>query len=292
VDEGENEIGARVMREHVSRALWACWTPVARHAAKHYVAGETLTDALAVARHLADRGRSVTLCYWDSGTERPRDVADRYRAALHEPRAAPFDWYLSIKAPALKYSTELAADVLDDCRAAGVRAHFDAHGPETADATFRLIEGTRSTACSVGCTLPGRWRRSLDDADWATANSVSVRVVKGQWADPGDETRDAREGFLQVIDRLAGRARHVGVASHDPAVARPALERLRAAGTPCELELLYGLPTFDLPDVARELSVAVRMYVPYGHAWLPYCLSNLRNNPGMLRRVLHDVIFA
>jgi proline dehydrogenase len=281
-----------MIREQVSRALWACWAPVARQAARRYVAGDTVADAVGVCRVLVERGCAVTVCYWDGGTERPEDVADEYRAAIRSVRDAPLDWYLSIKAPALKFSAELTSLVLEECRRDGIRAHFDAHGPETADATFHLIEATLVTRCIVGCTLPGRWRRSLADADWAVSNNMNVRVVKGQWHDPGDQARDARAGFLAIVDRLAGRARHVSVATHDPAVARPALERLLSADTACELELLFGLPIGNLLETARALSVPVRMYVPYGHAWLPYCLSQLRTNPGMVGRILHDVVSA
>ena len=100
-----------------------------------------------------------------------------------------------------------------------------------------------ASADNLGLVIPGRWLRSLDDADWAVERGVRVRVVKGQWPDPAAPDRDLRQGFLEVIDRLAGRARHVGVASHDVPTAAEAIRRLRAAGTSCELELLLSLPT-------------------------------------------------
>ena len=144
----------------------------------------------------------------------------------------------------------------------------------------------------AGCTLPARWRRSLRDADEAVDLGLRVRIVKGQWADAGAETKlpdlEIRERFLAIVRALAGRARRVVVATHDPALARPALECLRAAGTACELELLFGLPVRSLLPVARAAGVPVRFYVPYGHAWLPYCLSQARQHPRILWWTMRD----
>jgi proline dehydrogenase len=101
---------------------------------------------------------------------------------------------------------------------------------------------------------------------------------------------DMRAGFLNVVDELCGRARCVAVASHDVPLAREALERLLAAGTPCEMELLYGLPRRAAVAAARELGVPVRFYVPQGKAWLPYVLKQARNNPRVLAWFARDLI--
>ncbi|MBO0720816.1 MAG: proline dehydrogenase, partial [Blastocatellia bacterium] len=167
-------------------------------------------------------------------------------------------------------------------------------GPEAADRTFELIlESARNFPLpGVGCTLPGRWRRSLGDAALAIDAQVRVRVVKGQWADPDHQEIDLREGYLAVIDRLAGKARQVAVATHDPPLAREALGRLLAAGTQCEMELLFGLPLKASLQLARELNVRVRLYIPYGHSWLPYAFSQIQKNPRIIWWVIRDSIWG
>src|SRR5207247_3807890 len=118
-----------------------------------------------------------------------------------------------------------------------------------------------------GTTLPGRWKRSAADALWAAESGLTVRVVKGQWADPSNPAQDLRAGFLEVIDQLAGRAPHVAVATHDVPLAAEAIARLRSAGTSCEMELLHGLPMKASLRLARKLAVNLRVYVPYGKAY-------------------------
>src|SRR5262249_17220395 len=101
---------------------------------------------------------------------------------------------------------------------------------------------------------------------------------------------DARQGFLNVIDRLAGRAPHVAVATHNSRVARESLSRLQKAGTVCELELLYGLPQRRLLKIARRMHVCARLYVPYGHAGLPYRLKNALQHPCVIGWFVRDLV--
>jgi proline dehydrogenase len=114
--------------------------------------------------------------------------------------------------------------------------------------------------------------------------------VKGHWPDPTASGIPAREGFLARIEELAGRASRVAVATHDPVLARASLLRLRAAGTPCELEVLHGWNVGPSVRVAREMGVRVRVYVPFGNAALPYRLSDLRHEPRVVWRALTDTI--
>jgi len=83
---------------------------------------------------------------------------------------------------------------------------------------------------------------------------------------------------------------HVAVATHDLVLARTSLQRLLASDTSCELELLYGLPLAPAIKLARELGVRVRVYVPYGTAWLPYSLPDIRNKPALLWWLARDLL--
>src|SRR5437870_9369637 len=153
-----------------------------------------------------------------------------------------------------------------------------------------LIREAVTRGAPVGCTLPARWCRSLSDVDQAVALGVRVRVVKGQWPDPAGSDPDVQRNFLAIVESLAGRASRVGVATHDPQLARAALAHLCATGTACELELLYGLPARTPLEIARAAGVPVRFYVPYGHAWLPYGLSQARQHPRVLWWAMRDLL--
>jgi proline dehydrogenase len=264
---------------------------LARRAARSYIAGPCLADALTVAEGLSARGLRTTLGYWDAVGTEPQKVFTAYCDALDGLEASRRDSYLSIKLPALGFSRELVEALVLRAKERNIRLHFDAMAPETVDRTWQAIQLAARQGIDLGCTLPARWRRSPDDAEWAARYGLAVRVVKGQWADPTAPHHDARRGFAAVIDRLAGRAKMVGVATHDLTTARAALERLHDAGTPATLELLYGLPMVRQLDLAREFAVGVRVYIPYGEAYLPYCLSQLKRRPWLAWWLVRDAVW-
>jgi proline dehydrogenase len=278
------------MNSKLSKVLWSAWEAVAKRASKAYIAGPDLTDAMITCRRLFGLGFGSTICFWSVETDSPRKIADAYTAALSLFATEKMDCYLSTKLPSLNYDFALLNELLEQARQENTLVHFDSLGHETAARTFSLIAQAARSHSRLGCTLPGRWARSMADADVAIDLGLHVRVVKGQWPAPQRAEIDPREGFLNVIGWLAGRARSVAVATHDPELARSALERLRKAITPCSLELLYGLPMKPLLKIAAELDVPVRVYVPFGHGWLPYSLTQARRNPRVFWWVLRDLI--
>lgn len=215
--------------------------------------------------------------YWNAASEDPERVRAEVMAAAVALSGMRLDAYLSVKAPALGFD-------LGDLPRAGVPVHLDALQPDTVDVQLRL-----AAELGLGVTLPGRWRRSVHDA--ARIDGGRVRVVKGQFPDPdvGREC-DPRAGFLAVVDALKGRASFVAVASHDGPLAAEALSRLRLSGTPCGLELLYGLPV--PPIAASEAGAPIRVYIPYGRAYLPYAIRKVLRNPRSAGWLLKDLVHS
>ena len=257
-------------------------------AGRAYVPGHRLEDALDIAIRLAPEGMASTLGYFHSPGDSPLAVAETTLSIVDavaelEPKA-----YVSIKAPACRYDPNLIASIALRARDKSILAHFDSHEHHTSDATLECVQTSRCAGRPGRHHLAGRWRRSVADAELACRLGVRARVVKGEWADPGEPERDRRQGFLEVVECLAGHVPEVAIATHDPWLARESLSRLLAAGTPCELELLNGLPKRALLPIAREFSVQVRVYIPFGIAWRPYALSKLGDNPRILWWFVHD----
>ncbi|MFV1958266.1 MAG: proline dehydrogenase [Planctomycetota bacterium] len=274
----------RAGKDRLQRAL----EPAAARAARRYVAGTELEDALRLCRALDARGTRSTIGYWNDPTDPVSLVDAQYLACLDALGGSDLDGYLSVKVPALRFDPDLLHPLLRRAAAGGVRVHFDSLGPEHADRTWQVLETASAHHPDLGCTLPGRWRRSVEDVDRAVAGHWRVRIVKGQWEDPDAQGLDPREGYLEVAKRLAGRAHHVAVATHDVALAERVVGVLQAARTPCELELLHGLPMRAARRLARRRRLPLRVYVPYGASWLPYTMDVVRRNPRILGWMLLD----
>jgi proline dehydrogenase len=261
--------------------------PVLSYIAKRYVAGESLQDARRVANQWAKSQIPCTLGYWDNADDTPRETANQYLACIADMQAGE---YISIKLTALDYSQLLLAELAELAEPRGVRLHFDAMDPESAEPTRVAVEQfcQRYPNLSVGYTLPGRWKRSEQDAQWTVDHGLNVRVVKGQF--PDEDSVDPREGYLKVVETLAGRGRHVAVATHDVELAEQCVALLRERGTSHELELLYGLPIRKSLSSAKRLGESVRIYVGYGKAHLPYAVQKVLDNPTMLLWLTRDLL--
>jgi proline dehydrogenase len=259
---------------------------VRRRAARRYMAGSELADALTREEALRDRGRTTVVGYWNAAGEDPDAVERAYGAALDALAGRPGVQF-ACKPPAVNCEPRRIDALADRARRAGVPLHFDSLSPELATPLLAA-----AVAAGAGATLPGRWSRSRADADWLAPTELPVRVIKGQWPDPDAPDRDPREGVLAVVERLAGRAAPVGVATHDGPLAAEALRRLRDAGTPGEVQLLLGLPAAASLAAARGAGVGVRVYVPYGAAHLPYALRAAAHRPSLAFRLGGDLLRA
>lgn len=260
---------------------------VTARAARGYVAGPELADARRIAAVLGGRGYRITLAYWDDVGEDALTVAAHHRDALAGIAGGHGD-YISVKAPSFGYDLAVAADLVARADTLGVAVHFDSLAHETVDPTLDLMRSLPGGVAGIGVTIPGRWLRSVDDAAGLAAAGAIVRVVKGQWPDPGSPDLDPAEGMVAVTRALAGGPGPVRIATHDPISLERCLDVLGDRGTPAEVEVLYGLPIRQALRVIAGRKLPVRVYVPYGHGWLPYALDGARRSPRLALRLLRD----
>jgi proline dehydrogenase len=242
--------------------------PGGRGASRRYVAGETLADAQRVAAALARQGHHLTLCLW------PWQAPPRARSPTATSRPSPPGLP---PPPRRRLAPErqdarsgllrgVVAEVARRAAQAGVRLHFDSHGPETADPTFALVPPVLAAGCDLGVTLPG-----AGGAAWRTPRPPPPRACGSAWSRASGRTPGPPPRRVPRPAGGGGRARRQGPArggrqprrGRGRAGAGAPAERAR---TPCELQLLYGLPPGPAPEVARRFGVPVRYYVGYGRA--------------------------
>ena len=231
-------------------------------------------------------GLASTIGYFQASDARPETIVAANAGVARLLAGGGGDVYLSVKAPPLGFDPRRVRSIAD--AAAGLALLFDAHAPKDSQRTLELVSGLLGDFPGTGFALPARWRRSLADAAAFRDGTARIRVVKGEWADPDWSDPDVEANYLALVERLAGRSAPVAVATHDPDLAERALASLLAAGTPCELEQLLGLPRRRTMAVARRLGVPVRVYVPFGPGWWPYALDKALARPYLLSWMIED----
>lgn len=233
------------------------------------------------------RGWSCAIGPWVAPDSPPAENAALYRAVVDRIAAERLDAYLSIKPSTLGFDPGLFDDLLRRGAPAGVRIHCDSIGPEAADPTMRLIERAARDHRNIGSTVPAGWRRSPGDALRLAELGVAIRIVKGQWPDPGGRISGIAREFVGLARLLAGKGASVAPATHHRRSARRALEILTAAGDPCEVEQISGLP-WNCAGIAREFGVPFRVYIPFGYPYLPYDIRQVRARPAVVLWALRD----
>jgi proline dehydrogenase len=265
--------------------------PLRRRQALSYKAGPAVDDAIDVCRRLRDGGIASAVSYTTERGQTAREIVDAYLEAFDRLAHDGLDVYVSIKLSGLRFDPALLAELQEAATSSGLRLHVDALTPETADRTLQLLEAAPDPRI-LGATLPGRWQRSIDDSSRLTAMGLSLRVVKGHWNDNVHGSSEPGRGFLNVIDRLQGYQGKVGVATHDIRLLEASLRLLQTSATPCEAELLYGLPFRGPAKVARSLGVPIRVYVPYGHTGAPYGIGHVLTHPAASWWLLQDLVLG
>lgn len=235
------------------------------------------------------RGWASVLGPWVAPGNSPRENFTIYLRAVESIAARRLDAYLSIKLSTIGYDAGMFAELLDRGQASGIRIHCDSIGPESAEPTMSAVGRAAASHTNIGSTLPAGWRRSVRDAPVLADWGVAIRIVKGQWGDPAGRIPDIREAYVAIARSLAGRPNRIGIATHDRRVARESLSLLAAAGTPCDMEQISGLPQ-NCVSVARSLGVPFRVYIPYGYPYLPYNIWQVRTRPAVALWAVRDFI--
>jgi proline dehydrogenase len=292
--------------------------PAARAVVDRYVAGESVSDAVAAARALRAAGMLVTLDYLGEDTRdglRAAATATQYIQLIGKLAAEGLTEggavEVSVKLTALglllgaddaagpgaggvRIATGHLERIAAAARDAGTTVTVDAEEHQTTDAALRIAAAVRAQAGSVGSVLQAALRRTEADARQLAASGVRVRLCKGAYAEPAAEAFATRhetdKSFARCLRVLMAGPGYPMIATHDPrliAITR-SLGLGRAADS-FEYQMLYGVR----PDEQRRLAAAgahVRVYVPYGDDWYRYLVRRLAERPANLALFLRSLL--
>ncbi|GAC1428058.1 MAG: proline dehydrogenase [Chloroflexota bacterium] len=281
----EQPVVARFVRE----------SRLTRGVVNRFVAGETLDDALAVARDLNERGIRVSLDHLGENTRdeaEARTAAESYVAALDGIRRAGVEATVSLKLTALGLDLGEAPcrrgleRVLSRAGAlGGIFVRVDMEGSSYVGRTLALVRDLHRTHPYVGTVLQAYLYRTRDDLETLIDERVRVRLVKGAYAEPSSiaypRKRDTDRNYLRLMEQLLREGDYPALATHDEALithARSYAARKGIGKSAFEFQMLYGVRQ-DLQEALARDGYNVRAYVPYGSQWYPYLTRRLAERP-------------
>lgn len=298
-------------------------SPATRAVVGRYVAGESIGDAVRVARALRDDGLLVTLDYLGEDTTDAAQagaVATQYVQLLGKLAAEGLTEDGAVEVSVKPTAVGLllgSADSPHGVHADGVRAlgertaaghleriavaardagttvTIDAEDHRTTDAALRLAKDLRPRFPSLGSVVQAALRRTEADVRELAAHGVRVRLCKGAYAEPVSEAFTARhdvdKSYARCLRILFEGPGYPMVATHDPrliAIARSL--GLRRDPASFEYQMLYGVRPDEQRRLARTGS-RVRVYVPYGADWYGYLVRRLAERPANLTFFLRSL---
>ena len=291
-------------------------TPATRSVVDRYVAGESIEEAVTVARTLRSAGLLVTLDYLGEETgdaQRAAATAAQYVHLLGKLAAEGLTddgaVEVSVKPTALglllgsedgapnllgeRVATEHLERIAVAAREAGTTVTVDAEDHRTTDATLRMATALRERFGSVGSVVQAALRRTENDVRGMAAPGVRIRLCKGAYAEPPAEAfaakHDVDRSFARCLRILMAGPGYPMIATHDPRLI--AITRSLGLGrSPASFEhqMLYGVRPEEQLRLAAT-GAQVRVYVPYGNDWYRYLVRRLAERPANLALFLRSL---
>jgi proline dehydrogenase len=277
---------------------------LSRRLSTRFVAGETLDEALAVARKLNDEGITVTLDHLGesvSTLEEAAEARDVYLRTLDAIHANAIQGNVSLKLTqfGLDLSGEQCLANVDRLvrRAAeiGSFVRVDMESSAYTDRTLDLVHTLHARHGAVGVVIQSYLYRSQADIERLCGAKIRVRLCKGAYLEPAaaafSRKSDVDRSYLELTRYLLQNGVYPAIATHDEGVIGQICRFIADRQIPLdsfEFQMLYGIRR----DVQRRLVAGgyrVRLYVPFGKAWYPYYMRRLAERPANVFFMLRNL---
>jgi len=260
--------------------------------ARRFIAGTKLSEALDACARLKSCGFSTTLDHLGEDVESPeeaRTAARMYVVMLRALRERGLDLNVSLKLTqmGLRIDPELCYENVREIVAAaesmGGFVRIDMEGSDVTQATLDMVNRLKKNrATPVGAVLQAMLKRTPMDAIDLLKREISIRLCKGAYKEPPDiawqGVADIRHQFASLAKRLLTSGVYCGIATHDEVLIREIISFARMQRIPpdrFEFQMLLGIrPRLQRRIVAEGWRM--RIYVPFGRAWVPYTWRRLR----------------
>ncbi len=263
-----------------------------RALARRFVAGDTLDDAVVVARTLNTQGFMVSLDLLGeevNDAETARAATARYLESLERIAADGLDANISVKPTHLGLAVDsgLAAESIDLLAAkaadVGTTVTLDMEDSRYTEGTVALFEEAQRSRGNIGLALQAALKRTPADLERLIPLGGHIRLCKGAYDEPPEValTTNAlidRAYSSQLRTLMAAAGVRPAVATHDSALIDLAIDLAAERDGEFEFQMLYGVR----PDLQRDLVAAghpLRVYLPFGSQWYPYLTRRLAERP-------------
>lgn len=262
--------------------------------AKRFVAAETIDETLPVAAGLNKQGLNVTLDLLGEYISDPKLATVAKTSyielirAIHDTDHA-IDRNISIKLSMLgqkidpSFCMDNLLELMAVARETDTFVRLDMEGSDVTESTIGMFEQIYSeNKDNVGIVLQAYLKRTAEDVTRMCELNARVRLCKGAYKEPAklayQDMSTIQERYLEYMEILITKGRYPGIATHDDLLigkTKSFVSEHNIPNSTFEFQMLYGIRP-DTHLAIKDEGYNMRVYVPFGTAWVPYFSRRLR----------------
>jgi proline dehydrogenase len=274
--------------------------------ARRFIAGETIEEAIDVARVLQSRGLHLALDYLGESVStiaKASAAAREYLRLIEVIEAAGIERNISLKLTQLGIAIDRATCVdnlrriLEPAKRHNFFVRIDMENSPYTEATLQVFETLwQLDFHNIGLALQAMLLRTDQDLRRMNELGARVRLVKGAYKEPASvafqQKADVDAAYVRQMRLLLDHGTYPAIATHDEAIiseTRAYAAERGIANDRFEFQMLYGVRR-DLQNELVAAGYRVRVYVPFGAEWYPYFMRRIGERPANLWFVVRALL--
>jgi len=272
---------------------------IGQRLSSRFVAGTQVEDAIRVAGELNRKGITATVDNLGenvTNVEEARTSAQLYHQLLDQIAAHKLEANVSLKLThmGLDVDEQLARDLVTGLvqKAASMSppnfVRVDMEGSPYTQRTLDFVHELHRMpghAGRVGTVIQSYMLRAEADVEKLLAEGIRIRLCKGAYKEPPEiafqKKADVDANYIKLMKILLKSGIYHGLATHDENIIREVKTFATREHIPrdsFEFQMLHGIRR-DLQKRLVRDGWRMRVYIPFGTEWYPYCMRRLAERP-------------
>jgi proline dehydrogenase len=260
--------------------------------AKRFVVGETMDKAIMGVKKMNEKKIKCTLDILGEDIHEKSDaesLANDYITLLEEIKKKKLESHVSLKLTMMglaidkDFCLKNVERIVKKAKELKNFVRVDMEGSDVTQVTLDIFYALyKKYPQNVGIVLQAYLFRTEKDVQEVIKKKARLRLCKGAYKEPKaiayKKMEDIRANFLKLTKMLLDKGNYPAIATHDKVLINQVLDYIKEKKIKkdkYEFQMLYGIQRALQEKLASE-GYNVRVYVPYGTAWLKYTYRRLR----------------
>lgn len=256
--------------------------------AKHWIAGNTIDDALIDAKKAYQSGRNVIINKLGEYHTSKKQIAitiKEYQKIPNSYKKWKIRGAISVKPTQIGLSISQKEcyrnfeKIIQDASKAHVFVWLDMESAEHTDETIEIYHTFFSRYERLGIALQANLKRTENDLNDLLKRGAKIRLVKGAYRENAriafKSRKEVDDNYLKLMRMLFQKSNEFAIATHDEKIIYKAQTLSKKYPRKFEFQFLKGIREEIKPDLIKKKFV-VSDYIPYGTNWLAYSVRRIK----------------